>query len=232
MRRGAQGWVSLSPNSNMHVCFYTCMCLHAWLPHESLLRSTVFAIVLSSQQISSEAQITIIMMHDNENWWKFFTTLSFSKDPEDPQLLFKTFISPFNCTSSQRRQSNKYRWFHHSGHRSKLNQVFKPSLSSSSPSRAPGSALHHLKNPWEFLINATGFKWSPGTAWWRVLSVQLEAAHFAFQENSLVTKTMTLCSLIAPLGMRMEKKKSEGKAKGWGGGQNEERQNRKLFSHV
>lgn len=165
------------------------------------------------------------MMYDSENWWKSFTTLRGSKDPEDPQLFHKTFISPFNRTSSQRRLNNKYPRLHHSGHRSKLNQAFKPSPRSSSVLyhvRAPGSALHHLKSPRDFLINATGFKWSPGTPWWKVQPVSPEVAHFALQENSLVTKPVTLCSLIAPLGKRREKEKW---GQSWGAEQSEKRKN-------
>lgn len=43
----------------------------------------------------------------------------------------------------------------------------------------------------------------------------VEVAHFAFQETSLVTKPVTLCSLIAPLGMRREKEKMRAKQRGW-----------------
>lgn len=193
--------------------------MHVWVPYESFLSSTVFANV-PTQQKSSEAlsllcllyKIIIIMMYDNEKWWKSFTTFRGSMDPEDPQLFYKTFISPFNCTSSQRRLNNKYPRLHHLGHWSELNQAFKPSPPSSSVLyhvRAPGSALHHLKSPWDFLINATGFKWSPDMPWCKVQPVSPEVAHFALQENSPVTKPVTLCSLIAPLGMK-GKRKNEG----------------------
>lgn len=43
----------------------------------------------------------------------------------------------------------------------------------------------------------------------------VEVAQFAFQEKSLVTKPVTLCSLIAPLGMRREKEKMRAKQGGW-----------------
>lgn len=137
--------------------------------------------------------------------------------PRGPPLLYKTFISPFNSTSNQRRLNNIYPGLHHLGHRSKLNQVFKPSPPLSSVLhhvRAPGSPLHHLKRPWDFLINSTGFKWSQGMPQekrWRVQPVSLEVAHFAFQDISQ-QKLVTLCSLIAPLGVRREKEKKWGQS--------------------
>lgn len=176
-------------------------------------------------QISLLYKIIIIMLYASENCWNSLITLRGSKDPEDPQMLYKTFISPFNCTSSPRRLNNKYQRLHHVGHRSELNQLLKPCPPSSTDLhhvRAPGSALHHLKGPWDFLINATGFKWSPGTPWvkrWWVQPVSLEVPHSAFQDNSQ-QRMVTLCSLIAPLGM------SRGK---WGHSvgmeQNEKRKN-------
>lgn len=40
--------------------------------------------------------------------------------------------------------------------------------------------------------------------------MSLEVAYFAFQKNSLLTKPVTLCSLIGPLGMRMKKEDKAG----------------------
>lgn len=113
MKRGGQGWVSLSPTAS---CILVCIhaWVYAWVPYESLLSSTVFAKV-QSQQKSSDApsllclldKILIVMMYDSEDWWKTLTTLRASEESQDPQQLYKTFISVFNCTSSKRRWNNK-----------------------------------------------------------------------------------------------------------------------------
>lgn len=148
-----------------HLCMWVFVC--AQVLTSSFLNSLAFANVLS-QQVSSEdlpllcSLYNIIMMYDSGNWWKSPTTLRGSKDA---QMLYKKFILPFNCTSSWRQLNNTYPGLHHLGHWSKLNQAFKPSPPSPSVLhhvRAPVNAVHHLKSPWDILINATGFKWSPG----------------------------------------------------------------------
>lgn len=136
-----------------------------------------------------------------------------------PPLLYKTFISPFNFSSNQRWLNNIYPGLHHLGHWFKLNQVFKPSPPSSSGLhhvRATCRPLHHLKYPWDFLIN-TAFKWSlstPREKRWKVQPVSMEVAYFAFQDNSQ-QKLVTLCSLIAPHGMRRGNEKMRAKQGGW-----------------
>lgn len=102
--------------------------------------------------------------------------------PQGPRLLYKTFISSFNSTSSHRGLNNKYPGLHHLSHRSRLNQALNLSPLTSSVShypRAPGSALHHLKSPQDFLINVADLKWLQGLPWderWGVQPVSPEAA--------------------------------------------------------
>lgn len=98
------------------------------------------------------------------------------RTPRTPNRFIKHLFRLSIGAPGQRRLNNKYPRLHHLGHRSELNPVFQPSPPSTSVLhhvRAHGSALHHLKSPRDLLINATGFKWSPGVPRWRVQPVSL-----------------------------------------------------------
>lgn len=187
---------------------YACMCVYVLVPYESLLSSPVCKHTASANTSPIPATPLFASNHINNGTWqwklveggkkiiKSWITFKEFEDSKDPQLHYKKFIPPMNCTCSQRRLNNKYSLLHHLGHRSWLNQVFTAIFSPLSPIppsvpcrvRAPGSAVDHLKSSWDFLINATGFKWSLSTPGvekrWRVQPVSPEAAHFACQYNS------------------------------------------------
>lgn len=137
-----------------------------------------------------------------------------SEDPKDLQLLYKIFISPFCCTSSQQRLNNKHHELFHLLHQSKVKwsyQTISPPLSSVLHHvRSPGSILHHLKSSWDFL---TGFKWSPARPWKKGEGFsQRHLKHLILHARTAQLNPVTLCSLIAPLGMKCDKRKNKKRA--------------------